>query len=421
MAGLRFSLETGHGRSAVPVRSALIGGVLAVAVVVATVTFGSGLSTLVSHPALYGWNWSYAIDSPSGTNVPPIARQLLDRDPDVAAWTGFNFANIQVDDQTVPALITNRNAELGPPVLSGHLVDATNQIVLGAATLAALHKKVGDTVIASYGSPKDAPVYVPPTRLVIVGTATMPAIGASGALHPSMGTGALIAQGLEPASFKRALTQPDPNMNGPAIVVIRLRKGVPAKAGLASLQPVADAADKVMAADPQGVGNTYSVLGVQRPAEIVNYQSTGNTPAILAAGLAAGAVAALATTLAASVRRRRRDPRVAQGARVHPAPACGDSRLAGFGRGDRRDRRRRAGRDRPWPLALGPVRPRHLRSPRALGAGARGRRGGPRCARAGKPRRRHPRAHGRPDADGSSAASGMRTAKPAQHPVQSKS
>jgi hypothetical protein len=44
----------------VPVRSALLGAVLAVAVVVATVTFGSSLGTLDSHPALYGWNWTYA-------------------------------------------------------------------------------------------------------------------------------------------------------------------------------------------------------------------------------------------------------------------------------------------------------------------------------------------------------------------------
>jgi ABC-type lipoprotein release transport system permease subunit len=62
-----------------------------------------------------------------------------------------------------------------------------------------------------------------------------------------------------------------------------------------------------MAADPEGAGDTYNVLGVQRPAEIVNYQSTGDTPAILAAALAAGAVVALAITLTASVRRRRRD------------------------------------------------------------------------------------------------------------------
>ena len=49
------------------------------------------------------------------------------------------------------------------------------------------------------------------------------------------------------------------------------------------------------------------MLGVQHPAEIVNYQSTGGTPVVLAAGLALGATVALALTLVASVRRRRRD------------------------------------------------------------------------------------------------------------------
>jgi hypothetical protein len=44
----------GHGRTAVPVRSALAGAGLAVVVVVATVTFGNGLAALNSHPALSG-------------------------------------------------------------------------------------------------------------------------------------------------------------------------------------------------------------------------------------------------------------------------------------------------------------------------------------------------------------------------------
>ena len=307
VAGLRFSLERGHGRSAVPVRSALIGAVVAVMVVVATITFGSGLSTLVSHPSLYGWNWSYAINSPGGSDVPPKALASLDHDHDVADWTGYNFADVQMDGQTVPVLLGQPNAAVGPPILSGHGLEANDQIVLGPATLAALHTKIGGTVEVSYGTPQDAPVYVPPTPMVVAGTATMPAIGTSGALHPSMGTGALIPTGIEPARFQRVLTNPDPNLNGPAIVVVRLRNGVPAAIGLASLQRVADAADRVMAADPEGAGDTYSVLGVQRPAEIVNYQSTGDTPAILAGGLAAGAVVALAITLAASVRRRRRD------------------------------------------------------------------------------------------------------------------
>jgi hypothetical protein len=60
VVGTHFALESGRGRTSVPVRSVLVGTVLAVAMVVATLTFASGLSTLVSHPALYGWNWNYA-------------------------------------------------------------------------------------------------------------------------------------------------------------------------------------------------------------------------------------------------------------------------------------------------------------------------------------------------------------------------
>ena len=308
VAGLRFSLEPGHGRTAVPVRSVLAGAVLAVVVVVATVTFGSGLSTLNSHPALYGWDWNYAFsETTGGGDVPPIAGRLLDHDPDVAAWTGFNYGDAQIDGQTVPELDGQTHAALSPPILSGHALDANNQVVLGAATLAALHKKVGDTVVVSYGSPQDAPVYIPPSHLVIVGTATMPAIGTSGTLHPSMGTGALFATDIEPAAFRRATTSPDPNLDGPAIEVVRLRSGVTPAAGLDSLQRIANAANKVLAADPGSTGDSVDVLGVQRPAEIVNYQSTGATPMILASGLAVGAVAALVLTLAASVRRRRRD------------------------------------------------------------------------------------------------------------------
>ena len=49
-----------------PVRSVLAGAVLAMAVVIATLTFGASLNTLVSHPALYGWNFDYALYSVQG-------------------------------------------------------------------------------------------------------------------------------------------------------------------------------------------------------------------------------------------------------------------------------------------------------------------------------------------------------------------
>ncbi len=307
VAGLRFALERGFGRSAVPVRAALVGAILAVVVVVTTITFASGLNTLESHPALYGWNWNYAINSAGGSSVPPAAASRLSHDPDVAAWTGYNFAGVQINGQTVPVLLSQPRATLSPPILSGHPLDSNNQIVLGAATLAALHTKIGDKVDVSYGSPGDAPVYVAPTPLRVVGTATFPAIGESGALHTSMGTGAMISVDIGSAAFRRAIRQSDPNLNGMDIDVVRLRSGVTPQAGLASLHKVAIAANEIMAGDPQGQGDVYQVIGVQRPAEIVNYQSTGATPAILSAGLAGGAIVALGLTLGTSVRRRRRD------------------------------------------------------------------------------------------------------------------
>ncbi len=83
----------------------------------------------------------------------------------------------------------------------------------------------------------------------------------------------------------------------------------PVPSGRAGLKRIAVSATRDLAAVPNGggQGNSVSVVGVQRPAEIVNYRSTGATPTLLAAALAAGAVIALGLTLAASVRRRRRD------------------------------------------------------------------------------------------------------------------
>jgi hypothetical protein len=173
VTGIRFAVERGRGRDAVPVGSALVGAALAVAVVVATVTFGSGLHTLVSHPELYGWNWSYAIAETGGGSVPAVTDGMLAHDHAVARWTGFGFADAQIDGQTIPILLTRARAPVTPPILSGRAVQGDHEIVVGGGSLAQLHKHVGDTVSITYGTPQDAPIYVPPTTVRIVGTATL--------------------------------------------------------------------------------------------------------------------------------------------------------------------------------------------------------------------------------------------------------
>ncbi len=122
-----------------------------------------------------------------------------------------------------------------------------------------------------------------------------------------MGTGALLADKDLPAAFLRATEAPDPTLDGPPLVFVRMHANVSHSAGLRDMDRVLAVAAKVFACDPQAAGDSVIILPVQRPAEIVNYQSTGGTPVVLATGLATGAVIALAVALVATVRKRRQD------------------------------------------------------------------------------------------------------------------
>ena len=277
--GIRLALDPGAGRNAVPVRSAILGAAMAMIVMLATATFGSSLATLVSHPALYGWNWTYALASGTPTYIPRArAAALLDHDPAVAASA------------------------------------------------------------------------VRRTRLRIVGTATLPSLGIYNTLHTEMGTGSVLDYRLIPGAVP---SQPND-------VLVTLRPGADRAVQRRQLERLVPAV------------NSGQVIPVQRPAEIVNYRSMGDTPAYLGAALAAGAIAALALTLMASVRRRGGRLAVERGRR-------------------RRSRGRRAGRHRTGPVSVGLVRSADQRRaranrPRPVGHPYRGR-----CDPAGQPGRRGPR------------------------------
>jgi hypothetical protein len=264
-------------------------------VVIATVTFGASLDSLVSHPNLYGWNWNFELVSAygGGSNIPrhQIAT-LLDHDPDVSAWTGVSFVPlVRIDGQTVPVMAGRPDTAVQPPILSGHRFVASNQVVLGASTLASLHKRIGQTVNVS------GAMINKPTTLVIAGTASMPAVGFGFTSHLEMGSGALLSDSLVSPEF---LSSGNGSANnGPNAIFVRLRAGANPTASLHALQRIASTV--------KGPDGGVTLTSLERPAEIVNYRSTGSTPAFLGVGLAAGAVVALGLTLIASVRRRRRD------------------------------------------------------------------------------------------------------------------
>ncbi|MGA2519736.1 MAG: FtsX-like permease family protein [Acidimicrobiales bacterium] len=294
VSGIRSALGAGAGRDAASVRSAVLGAVLAVLVIVTSVTFGASLNALVSRPALYGWNWDYAMLAGfSGAEDMPAAQTaaLFDHDHDLAHWTGVYFEDVELDGQSAPALALDPNAAVQPALLSGHPLQSARQIVLGSATLAQLHKHLGDTVMVNTGGRASM-------ALRIVGTATMPTIGGSGDPALQMGTGAVVSPSLFPPAELNQQGSPIP---GPNAVFVTVRPGVaPAKA-LASLHRI----DSALGHSALGEAPPSGVVSLLRPAEIADYRSVGSTAFVLAGLLGAGALGALGLTLVASVRRRR--------------------------------------------------------------------------------------------------------------------
>ena len=70
---------------------------------------------------------------------------MLKHDKDVAAYSGASYNDLEVDGQEVPFLLENDGAPVTPPILTGHGFQAGNEVVLGAATMAQLHKHLGQT------------------------------------------------------------------------------------------------------------------------------------------------------------------------------------------------------------------------------------------------------------------------------------
>jgi hypothetical protein len=159
LIGVRRALERGHGRAAVPARTALLGSVLAVAALSAAVVFGASLGHLTSTPALYGQPYD-AWFSPSGSGNAASAAQFsglvttLERDPDITVITMGGSGGVMIDGRVVSAIA---GASLrGPLTLvasGGRLPRAASEVALGATTLRQLGAHVGSDVRVTVPQP----------------------------------------------------------------------------------------------------------------------------------------------------------------------------------------------------------------------------------------------------------------------------
>lgn len=294
--GVRMAFEAGHGRTAVPVRSALAGSVIAVAAVIAAVVFGTSLVGLVSTPREYGQNWDAAIDFGFAGIPARTAAPIIGKDTTVAQYAGGDYGDVTIAGQAIAAIGLDQLHGGGYlTLLAGRSPSVPGEIALGAQTMQALGLHLGQVVpvIANHEATATPDVT---TSMRIVGIVVLPSFTRGSFAPTDLGAGAVV-----PASV---LSEPSSTTHctGPVcynFFLLRYRPGTDAVAQ-----------DEKLAAMQAAFGcppGSCTITSDQRPDEIINYAGVRDTPLILGAVLAVLAVGTFAHVLLTSVRRRRHD------------------------------------------------------------------------------------------------------------------
>src|ERR1700722_12756718 len=299
--GVRMAFEPGHGRTAVPVRSALIGTTVAIASVLAAVVFGTSLIGLVATPHRYGQNWAQMLDLGFGGVTRQLAAELLARDPPVSESAVGNYGQLTVRATRTIVPAVGIGPAPGPgflTLLAGRAPAAPGEIALGAQTMRAVHARLGQTVPVTVSQVAYPPSYGRISRMMrIVGEAVFPAFSRGSFTPTDLGTGAVV-----PAAV---LSEPSPSTGCTGRVtcynffLLRYPAGSAPPGRSAGVLPTL-----TRKGSPAG---SCLATTAQRPSDIRDYGGVRDTPLLLGIVLALLAVATMTHVLLTSGRRRRRD------------------------------------------------------------------------------------------------------------------
>jgi hypothetical protein len=186
VTGVRLALDPGRGRTAVPVRSALLGTALSLAAVAAAVTFGASLLQLVHTPRLYGQDWDVAVDVQFATIAPQRFDAIAARVPGISGWTYGVLGTVRVGGAIVPAigLAAGRGPLTSPTLLAGRSPRSPREVVLGTSVLRRAGLRVGQSVPMSAGGRSQS--------VRIVGRAVFPDFGQGSFTPTDLGEGAVV-------------------------------------------------------------------------------------------------------------------------------------------------------------------------------------------------------------------------------------
>ena len=273
--GVRFALDRGDERRALPAWSSIFGAAFGVTVVVAVLVFSAGLDHLVDTPADFGWTWDYAAFDPNAAPTSPgDCSPIHTGVTGIAALTDIAsicYGSVSVGGRPVSGWgFSQIRGHVAPAVVRGRVPRSSGEVALGADTLAALRRSVGDHVVVTGTDSRHA--------FHIVGQVVFPSI-----------------------------TDPEPLADGALFTPPALNE-LGAHGGWDIVVRVAPGADRAAiarrVAPPAGSGGDVSFV---LPSEIERVRQIRGLPIALAWFVAIIALAAVALGLVSSVRRHRRE------------------------------------------------------------------------------------------------------------------
>jgi hypothetical protein len=287
-AGVRLALEPGRGRTAVPVRSAVVALTVAVVALTASFGFSASFAHLVATPRLYGEFGDFGGGNPFGRGFDKaIAAMVADHGlSDVTVGNFKEAVDVQGPRGSVEVNVWGLDllkGSLAPTMAKGSWPMKKGELALGGKTMREVGARIGDTVQVRAGD-----TVVP---LKVVGQTVF----GTGGFGPGLAEGAGMTFAQLQAFFPRdARTQFFANLAPGATgadVSARLNpKFAPFGATVASV------------ADAKAAG-----LYPKQASVIAAFGSAQRIPLALSALLALAAVGTLAHVLVTCIRRRRRD------------------------------------------------------------------------------------------------------------------
>jgi hypothetical protein len=283
VVGAQFALEAGRGRSAVPVRPALLGAVAGVLGVLAAFTFSAGVADAAGNPARFGQTWQLeGYVGENGHDFGPVSQVLraVAADRAVTGVADLRIGGAQSGHVSIESFSYDPVAGKRVPVVltGGRMPASANEIVLAPTTAHDMNAAIGSTVRLTGGAT--------PRTMTVTGTGFVPA-----GPHNGYADGAW----LTPAGFSRLFLGAHFSFKFHAAAVA-LRPGANAPAAARRLEAAAAAIKG---------GGGFTLTPPSPLPQVQEIKDVAVLPLVLGGFLALLAAGAVGHALAIAVRRRR--------------------------------------------------------------------------------------------------------------------